>query len=242
MRTTTKSNYVDLIGHGAGGVIGRYYISNTMPLEGSEPVVTNFVSIGVPHQGSTCADDFFAITTGPAGAVIGWLTGGLSKIPGVSQVIETIGGDLYTKLHENSGQNIRILTPGFADGRLRSEASQQRDVRFWRFAGNSWPVTCSNVTSTGDGSVELLSQRAGDLSFEFENDNVLDFWDHRTELTSSRVADQVVLAIDTTPDELNNAASKSDVIKENIYREATESRTILGGWFYSCNRYIPNRF
>jgi hypothetical protein len=50
--------HVDIVGHGIGGIIARYYIDRMMPtdLPDGRPKVSHLVMLGTPNEGSRCAD------------------------------------------------------------------------------------------------------------------------------------------------------------------------------------------
>ncbi len=244
LRETSKASHVDLIAHGAGGVIGRYYISNAMSVEDNRPIVTNFAMIGVPHHGSQCAQDFFTITTLPANTVIGYVTKGLTNNPITQTLLDNIIGDGYEELHRLSGQNIYFSTPDFARMRLNKEAAEQKNVRFWRFAGRAWAYTCSNITEDGDGAVEFSSQRGSETGFTFQNEGTLAFWNHTTELTSELVGGQVRLAMQSTPDDFAGSEGASQVLDLNSAPDALaeEEPAYIGGGLLPVLSTSPTQF
>ncbi len=66
--------HVDVVAHGVGGLIGRYYISNLMPAAYADarPQISHLVMLGTPNLGSPCADvmDFAFDMTGKSPRVV----------------------------------------------------------------------------------------------------------------------------------------------------------------------------
>jgi hypothetical protein len=66
--------HVDVVAHGVGGLIGRYYISNLMPAAYADgrPQISHLLMLGTPNLGSPCADvmDFAFEMTGKSPRVV----------------------------------------------------------------------------------------------------------------------------------------------------------------------------
>ena len=48
--------HVDIVAHGSGGLISRYYINTKMPQPDGKPVVQHLVMLGTPNMGTSCAN------------------------------------------------------------------------------------------------------------------------------------------------------------------------------------------